>query len=263
MLTSLPTSSLFLWALSIALNLLLFLLIVLRSRYRLYPFFSAYLAINLLQTAVGLVSYSRFSFFSEKAYFIGWLSQAVVVLARTCAAGEICYRALGAYRGIWALASRIILACAFVVLGLALYFGRHGYETAFLTGEIGCEAFIATGIAGLFIFARYYEVLIPQPTSSLGMALGLFSCFKIVNDVILENALRAHPIAWNNAGMVAFVAALVIWIAAVRQPAPLAHPQPRLSPVALYELVMPQVNKRLADLNEHLIQFWDLDSQQP
>jgi len=225
-----------------------------------FPLFCVYLSINLLQTAVGVLLYQRYGFTSTFAYRIGWATQAFVVVARALAAAEVCYLILGKYKGVWALAARILSCCGLLVLSLALWFGRNGYQVGIATLEIGLEASIATCIAGLFLFARYYHIRILSMTGMLGLGLGMLSCFKILNDLVFERLAKRYGDAWNLASSGAFVAILLIWIWALRKPVSVRFPGPQLSPVKVYASLIPQVNRQLVELNERLTQLWHLES---
>jgi hypothetical protein len=112
-----------LWAITTLIALILFFLIFVRRLDREFPFLTAYLGVNLVQTVAQLFVYQFYGFDSEVTYASVWASQAVVIVARCLATGEFCYRVLGHYRafGHWRL-RHSWLSCAAVVLGLSLYF---------------------------------------------------------------------------------------------------------------------------------------------
>jgi hypothetical protein len=259
----LPTVSLVVWGLAAMLTLFLLLRMIVFRQHRVFYFFALYLGINLAQTAIGVVLYQGYGFASSTTYAVAWTTQGLVVVGRAFAAAEVCHLVLGAYKGIWALAARILSFCGLLVLGLALYFGRSGYHVGVITLEIGLEASIATGIAGLFLFARYYQVRIAPQSGWLALGLGLFSCFKVLNDLAFERFARAYGIEWNHASMLAFVAALLVWTWALRDPLADKVPAPSLKPAHLYANLIPQVNQRLTELNEHLTRLWNLESPKP
>jgi hypothetical protein len=262
-LAELPTVSLVFWGLATLLTLFLLLRTVVFGQHRMFQLFALYLGTNLVQTAIGVVLYQGYGFTSSTTYAVAWTTQGLVVVARAFAAAEVCYLVLGAYKGIWALATRILGFCGLLALGLALYFGRSGYHVGVITLEIGLEASIASGIAGLFLFARYYQVRIAPQTGWLALGLGLFSCFKVLNDLVFERLVRAHGITWNHASMLAFVAALLVWTWALRDPVADKVPAPKLKPAQLYANLIPQVNGRLAELNDHLTRLWNPESPKP
>src|SRR2546428_3990438 len=127
-LAELPVFTLGLWGLATLLTLLLLGRMVAFEQYHEFPYFCTYLMVNLLQTAVGVFLYQVYGFTSSFSYQIAWTTQAFVVVARALAAAEVCYLVLGKYKGVWALATRILNFFGLLVLGLAFYFGRNGYS---------------------------------------------------------------------------------------------------------------------------------------
>ena len=156
--------------------------------------------------------------------------------------------------------TQIAHAVGVLVLTLALYCGKNGYAHGIITLEVGLEAAIATGIAGLFVFARYYQILVAPATGQLGLGLGILSCFKILNDLFLQKFARAIGFNWNHASFCTFVAVLLVWMWALRKPIAMRIPNPIMKSAAAYSNLMPQVNQRLAELNEQLAHVWHLES---
>ena len=255
-----PTFALALWGAATLLTLILLVRIIELHRYREYPRFSLYLAINLLQTVLGVALYQVYGFASAFTYRIAWTSQAVVVVARALAVTEVGYLVLGKYKGVWALATRVLAFCGLLSFGLALYAGRVSYQSSVTTLEIGLEACMATGLAGLFLFARYYRIGISPELALVGVGFGLFSCFRILNDLLYEHLAGAFGNAWNYGGSAAFVAVMLVWIWALRKPVAIPIHEPQLRPATVYARLIPQVNERLVALNEQLAQIWQVES---
>jgi len=259
-LAELPLLTLATWGSATLLTLICLCELFVHGQYRFYRLFTTYLMINLLQAVLGVLLYQNYGFDSRSAWYAIWTSQGVVVVARALAAAEICYLTLGNYKGVWALAARILTGCGALVVSLALIFGRHAYHFAVLILEIGLEASIATGIVGLFLFARYYGIQIVPATQRLGLGLGLLSCCKILNDVVVERFAKSYESTWTSVSLLLFVGVLLIWMWALREPVVLTLPEPRLRAAQAYASLMPQVNQRLRDLNEELTRLWRLES---
>jgi hypothetical protein len=109
-LSALPTLDLALWAATTLVTVVLLCLILARRLDQKFPFLTAYLGVNLLQTLAQVVVYEIYGIRSNVTYAAVWGSQAVVILARAFATGEFCYALLGRYLGVWALAKRILAA---------------------------------------------------------------------------------------------------------------------------------------------------------
>lgn len=260
MFVDIPTSTLVLWGSATLLTLVILAVLISSHHFSEYKFFGSYLLVNLLQTAIGFAAYHGYGFEGRWSYVIGWTTQGAVVVARALAATQICYLILGKYKGIWALAAKILRIAGGIVFVLAIYFGRSAYFRGIITLEVGLEACIATGIVGLFLFTHYYHVPVERIAGLLGLGLGLLSCFKILNDLMLERSAHTYGFAWNNASSAIFVCALGIWIWAVASPVTLKIPQPKLLTPGVYAHVMPGVNQRLASLNEQLTRLMQVRS---
>ena len=161
------------------------------------------------------------------------------------------------------MSSRILAVCGALALGAAIYFGRSDYQFAVMTLEIGLESFIATWVVGLFCFARYYQVPIPETIRMLGLGLGLHSVVKILNDVVFERLVKAYLVEWNYVTISAFLAVLAIWIWGLWRPVEAGVSEPVTSTPNVYRELMPQVNRRLLELNEQLGQLWHTEPRRP
>jgi len=259
-LAELPLLTLATWGSATLLTLVCLCHLLVFGQFRVYRFFTLYLFVNVLQSVGGALLYQRYGFASRFAWNVMWASQAFVVIARALAATEICFLTLGKYKGIWRLAAKMIGTIGILVLALALFFGRKQYQFAVLILEIGLEASIATAVAGLLLFARYYGVRILPATQRLALGLGLLSCLKILNDLVVERFATSYVNTWSDVSSGVFIAMLLIWLWALRQPAALRLTEPSLSPSHVYESLIPEVNQRLRDLNEQLDRLWPMES---
>lgn len=255
MLSSLPPLDLFLWAVTTLLGLSLFCFILARHLDRQFSFLTLYLGVNLLQTVAQLFVYQFYGFYSNVTFIVAWGSQALVVVARALAAREFCYRVLGHYTGVWTLASRILLICGVIVLTLTLLFSHDGFRYAVMALEIAVEAFIATIVVGMVLFARHYEAPMDASSVLLGLGFGLNSCMKILNDAVVSRYWKNYLGVWNEVAMVAFAGVLVLWIFAMRA-AKVYVTKPELQAANIYSTLVPQMNRRLAELNDRLTHFF-------
>jgi len=246
------------------LTLFLLVRIFLHRMYRRYPFFTFYLGANLLQTAVLSFLYQPYGF-SDTTHGCGsaWATQAFVVVARGFAAAEVSYRILGKFKGVWALAMKTLIACGAIVLISTLYFGTRSYPLAVITLEMSLEGFIATWIVGSLLFARYYEVPVEPAAGMVGLGLGLLSCCRLLNDLVFERHVQAYLDVWNYVSGVAFLCVLLLWNWYMRGPATQTAHDPQLNTVQVYQSLIPQVNRKLAELNQQLSRFWRTESPKP
>jgi len=261
--SELPTFTLIIWGLATALTVFLLVQILLVRAYEKYQLFTAYLCANLLQTAAGVYLYQTYGFRTIYGYRVAWTTQAIVVIGRALAATEICYRILGKFKGVWALAVRILIACGGIVLISTLYFGTRSYQLSVITLEMSLEAFIATWIVGLLLFARYYAVPVEPAAGMMGLGLGLLSCCKLLNDLVFERHVQSYLGTWNYVSSAAFVGILVLWNWVLRKPATHTVQEPQLNKVQVYQSLIPQVNLKLLELNRQLSQIWSVEPPKP
>src|SRR5436309_13170376 len=104
------------WAVTTAASVLLLVLLAVRRNYRTYPAFAFYIFVNLALGISLFIIYRQLGFSSRAAWLYAWGMQAVAIGARALAVVEVCGRLLSRYPGVWALAKRILLMCAGLVL---------------------------------------------------------------------------------------------------------------------------------------------------
>lgn len=249
-----------LWALNSTGEVVLLTLLVGRKNYRSYPAFSLYLLVDLTMGATAFFVYRLWGFDSATAYRIAWGTHGIVLFARALAVAEVCRHLLSRYRGVWALAWRILLLCAALVLCYSILAARHDWRLALLTADRGLGLSIATVIVVLLLFARYYDVKVKPVVRSLAIGFCLYSCFVVLNNTVLERWLHEFSAFWNLLGMLAFLASLSIWTWALRHPQTEAQPKEILLPSSIYQAIAPEINLRLRLFNEQLRRFWKVEA---
>lgn len=250
-----------LWAVNVAVGVTLAVLLVVRKNYRVYPAFTFYIFVNLIQAALLFITYRRWGFNSVIAWRIFWLTLGAVICARALAVTEICRHLLARYRGVWALAWRILLLCAAVVLSYSILAARHDWRLALPSADRGLELSIAAVIVVLLLFARYYHVEEEHVVRSLAVGLCLYSCFAALNNTVLERFLYDYSALWNLLEMLAFLVSLSIWTWALRKPQSQAEVREFLLPRGVYQSLNPEINLRLRLLNEQLSRFWPAEAK--
>jgi len=245
-----------LWIVSTVLQLAVCGLVLRGGLYLRLPAFSAYVWLNLLTLALVWWAYLRLGYSSM--FYIGWAAFGVALLARGLVVGELCRRVLRLYRGVWALAWRLLVGAAMLLLvyaGLAAYGTRDRLETFFMTAERGMELAAAIVLLLLLVISSYYRIPVPMLEGMLALGLGVWSLLQVVNNVAL--LLWPNYYAWGSAvKMVSFQLVLLIWIAALRKPVLHEAPAPALLPQTVYDELAPQTNLRLRLLNERLLEIF-------
>jgi hypothetical protein len=245
-----------LWAANTGVGIFLLVVLEVRKNYRVYPAFTFYIVMNLTQAALLYATYRRWGFYSVALWRVGWGTQAVVVCARALAVAEVCRHLLGRYPGIWALARRILLACAALVLLYSGLAARHQWKLALVSADRGLELAIAAVIVVLFLFTHYYEVEANPADRLLALGFCLYSCLWVVDNTILERYLNGYAALWVHLQMLAFLASLILWTWALRKSQTETAAQEHLLPLGVYQSVAPQINLRLRSLNDQLYKIW-------
>lgn len=252
----------FLYAFLAVLHLALIATLFIRGNWRHCPNFSAYVVLNLLQGAMLLFIYNSYGIRSSLAQHLAWTTQAGVLCARALAISEICRRFLQKYRGIWALAWRL-LATVFLLLAFgAILSAKWTWERAISHADLGLEFTIVATLAALFVFARYYDVVAPSNLRVLALGFFLLSCINVLNNAVLTRFATAYDGIWNLLSALSFSAVLMAWIWAMRKPIPTEAPEATLTSSAVYQSLSPEINLRLRALNKSLRTFFDREAHE-
>jgi hypothetical protein len=250
------------WTVNAAASVCLLVLLAVRKNHRTYLAFTFYIFINLILGVSLYISYRRWGFSSTASWRFAWGMQVVVLCARALAVTEICQHLLSRYLGIWALAKRILLACAALVLLYSGLAARHQWELVLPNADRGLELSVAAVIVLLFVFVRYYEVHAERTDRLLAIGFCLYSCFRALNDTVLERYLYDYETLWSLLGSLAFFASLCLWSWALWRPQTKAGGESNLLPPGAYESMTPQINLRLQALNDLLSRIWKAEVTQ-
>jgi len=245
----------FLWVANTAVGAFLLVLLATRKNYRLFPVFSSYVLVNFTTGVLAFFVYHHWGFSSLYSWRIAWGMQGAVITARALAVAEVCRHLLKRYRGIWALAWRILLPCTALMFVYSIVAATHVWELAPLAGERALELSIVTVVVGVLLLTRYYDVQVNATDSLIAVGFCLYSCFCALNDTILERYLRRYVVLWNLLRMLAFLAVQLIWIWALRNSQTRAVSEEELLPLGVYKSVAPLINLHLRSLSDRLSQL--------
>jgi hypothetical protein len=251
------------WNLSIFLRVFLIFLLIFRKNLQLFPFFAAYLLANVGKAAILMIAYKVWGFRALSTYLVAWGLEAVVTCTRALAVAELCRLLLGGYRGIWSLASRVLLSSAGIIIIYAAMTAKPSLEGVILGANRASELAIASVIVLLFLFLRHYEVVTPISFRMVALGFCIYSCLAVVNFSILERLVNSYGMAWNALGISTYMACLLGWAWALRKAIPRPAVVPMLFSRAVYQQISPEMNARLRALNERLSQFWEVEAPRP
>jgi hypothetical protein len=243
------------WVLIVALQLIVLVTMTARGLFRDLSTLYVYICLELFETPIIYAVYTLFGYQSWTSYYTAWTFQAVTVAARWLVVCQLCYLILGRFRGVWNFSLAILGTCAGTVLILAFAVGGHDFVRIVNTFDLALELSIATTLAVFFAFARYYKISIVPALRSVGIALCLYSCFRALNDAVLQKLLREYANTWSLFDEITYVATLVLIAVAVFLLHRLPAQNVRLLPAHAYASFVPQANERLSSLNDRLGQM--------
>jgi hypothetical protein len=249
-----------LWAANVSVGLLLALLLIVRKDYRVYPAFSVYILVNLIQALLLFLGSHRWGLSTLGLWLMGSLTESFVLIARALAVAEICFRLLARYSGVWGLARRVLLLLAGLVFIYSILLARHDWRLAFPSTHRAMELSIASIIVTLLIFVRHYDVETSRADRLLAIGFCLYSCFAVLNITLLERFLDDYSALWNLLGAFAFLASLSLWTWAILKPQSQTEAGQILLPRGVYQSLTPEINLRLRLLNEQLSRFWPAEA---
>lgn len=238
--------------------------IVRRGLYRRLPLFSAYVVWVLACTTLLWWTYRVLGYGSRAAWYIAYTTQGISLLARGLAVAELCWRNLRAYRGIWALAWRLLCAIALLLLCNAALDaqGNSAWIGPFvITAERSLELAVVGILVLLLGICRYYRILLEPVQRMIALGMGFYSTVQVLNNSFVREWLTQYfhlsPYFhwWNAIRLTSFQVALVIWLLALRKRLPETAPAPTLLPQSVYDELSPEVNYRLRGLNERLLEI--------
>jgi hypothetical protein len=206
------------------------------------------------------------------AYDAGWITRAVLLAARGLAVGELCFRLLRTYPGIWALAWRILLAVSFVfLLHAAIESASQPYwlGTFVLALDRDLELTATAVLIALLLIGRYYTLGMDSVERRIAGGLCFLSVTILMTNAVMVQAMAKHLTSWlsygawlvqaqpwwNSAQSLAAACVLVLWAVALREPVPALRPAPVLLPASAYRELSPAVNFRLRALNTRLVEL--------
>jgi len=256
-------------------ELLAFLVCALAYRRRLYrrlPFFTAYMTALAAESVVLWTVYRAFGYGSWAAYDVAWTSNAILLTGRGLIIGELCFRLLREYRGIWALAWRILLAVSSLfVLNAAIESISQPYwlDTFVLTLDRDLELAAAGVLIALLLIGRYYQLDLDPLERRIAAGLFVWSITIVITNAVMVHAVATHLPGWNGyhawiqqtqslwtaARILPSVSVLGVWAVTLAQPVPAARPAPVLLPASAYRELSPAVNMGLRAFNARLLEF--------
>jgi hypothetical protein len=225
-----------------------------RGLWRRLPWFTAYvLLVFVVESARwGVLLYKGEG--SVAHAWTYWMTQPLLLLARAFAIADICRAILGLYTGVWQLARCLLGIALAVMLALAAVrtAASPGIASYILFVERELEFAVVVVLLMLLVLSRYYDVVLHPPLGGLSIGFALYSSVVTISSSILIGPFALPWTAVSEARTASYLAALGIWIYALRAPLPIPV-QPQLSTVESYERNSRVVTDRMRELNARLM----------
>jgi hypothetical protein len=260
----LSTSLKIIWLASGILQLAILVLLAVRRNYRAVPTFAWYIGLNLAQAFIMLGVYSHYGFGSEQAYHTFWAIEVVIMIVQTLASTELLHRALQDYAGIWELTWRVILLAVMTTIVVAWASASSNDQWGLMVAHRGYHLTFAVAFVLCLLLIRRYAISIDTVYKILVSGFCLYSCGTIFADTLLKlqyvKQSKVYVEVWNYSELLLFIAVLVVWIVALRQPVRVRAQQPTIVGSATYEVMAPHVNAQLRAINDSLRKFFDKEA---
>lgn len=258
---SLPVPIRWIWACSVACQLINLILLISRRNFRKLPLFSSYVVLNLSQMGFLLILMLLPGMDQKTFGTLAWVSELVTLFAQAIATTEVLGATLKPYQGIWGLGWRVLALTSGVVVLLVAAATRSNWAYArWFELNRGYHITFATAIIVCLLVLRYYSVIVP---AAYKMILGGF-CFYSCTEILINTVLPAfsykvfaeYQTTWQFTTMSSYALIQAMWIVALWKPLPQEDRAAALPSDAVYQRLSPQINNQLRLLDDKLRRLW-------
>ena len=190
------------WAVGNSLDILVAIVAVRSGLFKRLPVFTAYLMVIVACDVIATPFQAFLRPSSAPVFYEYWSLQTIMMGTRAAAVGDICFRILSPYRGIWRLCRLVLAGVALFLLVSAAYSaaGQKHSATIFITVlQRGLEVAIIGTLAFALLFAKYYDVKIERFMMLIVGGLIFYSALQIGNsqlmsrfEFLLPDLCRSH-----------------------------------------------------------------------
>jgi hypothetical protein len=255
-----------LWTISVATQIGILGLLVFRGHVRKLPFFTAYIALNLLQAATLYEVYKQYGTDTHIAYVVGWRSEAITLFARLCATVEVLRLVMIYYRGIWGLTWRLLAASALVVLVYAGFSSDRSADWMLIKTDRAYHLVFTILFGACLLLIRYYFIPIERVYRTLLISFCFYSCTKVLINTVFQgfySKFANFGQIWQLVTISCYVVVLLLWVAALRHALPKPSAQPEMLTASAYRQISPKIYEHLRSINEQLMNFWKDKERKP
>jgi hypothetical protein len=252
---NLSTFQNYLWIAETTLTFVLFALAFARGLHRRLPLFAAYVALLVAETVAVRWTYHHWGYTSPEFRYVYWSSLGVVLLARTLAVAELCWRSLRSSPGVWVITRRwlALLALALFIFALVVSARNNSPVIAFLlTAERSLDFGIVVILFALLRLGRRYDIRFGSVERNLLLGFAVYSTFQTVNDAFMQKWMMRYFHWWVSASVASFEAALLIWIVPLLRPLPPPTSPPTLLSKEESATLLTEILERMRRIAEEM-----------
>jgi len=251
------------WGISVAAQVVLFAVLLLKGNFRKIPVFTTYIALNICQAVFVYAVYYRMGLRTLNSVILTWSSQALVQILRAAATAELLRLILKSYRGIWGFGWRVLTGAFGLVLVVALIASGRNFPWAVVIADRGIHLAFGIAVVACLLLVHHYSIPIHPVYKALLGGFCFYSCTVVLVNtlagVLFVHGNPNYQMIWQSATLISFVLVLFVWTVALRKP--LVEPErvlqagPQELETSYWEM-SPQINERLRQLNDQLGRFW-------
>lgn len=271
----------FLFWSALSFEIVLCVFVFTRKVQRILPLFATYTYVVLGGAICLWLTFKYFGFYSLTSYYAYWGSLLLNAAARSLAIMELCRYGLRAYRGIWALVSRILIGLSILLLVQAATdaWGQPNRVAIYGTTLDRDLAFASVVIlAALLLFRNYYGIALEPLQKAIAVGICFICIVDVIGNTILKDIFTSYLLTfflasqqsvwsalspqfqrvrdvWSTIHLFSFMFSMGIWCFALRKPLPAPAESPVLLPAEVYRELSPAINLRLTTFNDRLLEL--------
>ncbi len=223
---NLAFSEVVLWYCSIGLECVLCVFIFSRRVHRYLQIFAAYSVLLLARAGLIRWVYGDFGYGSGVALYSFWTTEALLVVTRGLAIGELVWTVSRLYPGFrvvlkWSLGT---LAVAFLLLTATVAVTNVSNLPPLILGlerDINLGAVVA--LLTFFALSQFYGAALDFSRKLIALGFLVYSALQVVNSSDSLSWVRSYFHAWSILWIASFQIAQLFWIAALVKPIPALH----------------------------------------
>jgi len=215
-----------LWYFTISLDIILAVLVVRRRAIYEFPFFTFFILVTTVRSVALWTVYQFAGYTSRSAFYVAWLTQALLLITRGAVCAELCWWILKPFSGLWSVVRQVLggIGVSIVIYAavdslraaIPAASSMFGLIRGIPAAERGLELAIAVVLTLLLLAAIRYRIVIARTPLLLVTGLCFYSLIQTINTASPQ-WLNQHLPFWNSLRMVSFQLTLSLWIYAFAQ----------------------------------------------